>query len=130
MFRGEWVMQAEKIDARAGELTEKMAEGLGVRGRTLEESAARAGRWLPRRIRDEIAVIAEARALRGHPKLERQIDETRVERAYRHTASYLDGLDRAAQRRRAALDMISLIAFRLLVVVALVIAVMIWRGLI
>lgn len=123
-------MQADKIDERAGELTEKMARGLGVKGRTLEQSAARAGRWLPTRIRDEIAVIAEARALRGHPKLERRIDEARIERAYRHTAAYLDGLDLGAQRRRAALDMLSLIAFRLFVVGALVLAVMVWRGLI
>jgi hypothetical protein len=130
MFRGEWVMQADKIDARAVELTEKMAHGLGVKGRTLERCTAKAGRWLPRRIRDEIAVIAEARALRGHPKLERRIDEARIERAYRHTASYLDGLDLGARRRRAALDMISLIAFRIFVVGALVVAVMLWRDLI
>lgn len=123
-------MQADKIDARAGELTEKMAQGLGVKGRTLEQCTARAGHWLPRRIRDEIAVIAEARALRGHPKLERQIDEARIERAYRQTAGYLDGLDLGAQRRRAALDMLALVAFRLFVVGALVIAVIVWRDLV
>lgn len=122
-------MRADEIDARAGALTEKMAEGLGVKGRDLERSTAKAGRWLPRRIRDEIAVIAEARALRGHPKLERRIDGARVDRAFRHTASYLDGLDLAARRRRAMLDLLSLIAFRLFVVLALVIAVLIWRDL-
>ncbi len=123
-------MRADELDARAGALTEKMAEGLGVKGRTLEQSAARAGRWLPRRIRNEIAVIAEARALQGHPKLERQIDDARIDRACRQTASYLDGLDPAARRRRAALDMLSLIAFRLFVVLCLVIAVLIWRDLV
>jgi hypothetical protein len=123
-------MRADELDARAGVLTEKMAEGLGVKGRTLEQSAAKAGHWLPRRIRHEIAVIAEARALRGHPKLERRIDEARIDRACRQTATYLDGLDPAARRRRAALDMLSLIAFRLFVVLALVIAVLIWRDLV
>lgn len=123
-------MRADELDARAGVLTEKMAEGLGVKGRTLEQCAAKAGRWIPRRIRDEIAVIAEARALQGHPKLERRIDDARIGQAYRHTASYLDGLDLAARRRRAALDMVSLIAFRLFVALCLVIAVLIWRDLV
>jgi len=123
-------MRADELEARAGVLTEKMAEGLGVRGRTLEKCAAKAGRWLPRRIRNEIAVISEARAVQGHPKLERQIDEARIDRAYRDTAVYLDGLDPAARRRRAALDMIALIAFRLFVVLVLVIAVLIWRDLV
>ena len=123
-------MQADKLDARAGELTEKIAEGLGIRGRSLEDSTRKAGRALPRRIRDRIAIIAEARALRGHPKLERQIDEARIERAYRQTAGYLDGLDLGAQRRRAALDMLALVAFRLFVVGALVIAVIVWRDLV
>jgi hypothetical protein len=123
-------MQADKLDARAGALTEKIAEGLGIHGKSLEQSAAKAGRALPRRIRDRIGVIAEARTLRGNPKLERRIDEAQVERAYRDAALYLDGLDYKAQRRRAMLDTLSLIAFRLFVVLALVIVVLAWRGLI
>lgn len=123
-------MQADKLDARAGELSEKIATGLGIHGKSLEDSARKAGRALPRRIRDRIAVISEARALRGHPKLERQIDEAGIERAYRDAALYLDGLDHRASRRKAMLDTLSLIAFRLLVTVALVIAVLAWRDLI
>jgi hypothetical protein len=123
-------MQADKLDARAGELSEKIATGLGIHGKSLEDSARKAGRALPRRVRDRIAVIAEARALRGHPKLERQIDEGTIDRAYRDAALYLDGLDYRASRRKAMLDTLSLIAFRLLVVLGLVIAILAWRDLI
>ncbi|MGI1660826.1 hypothetical protein ACRDNQ_01185 [Palleronia sp. KMU-117] len=123
-------MQADKLDARAGELSEKIATGLGIHGKSLEDSARKAGRALPARVRDRIAVIAEARAVRGHPKLERQIDEAGIERAYRDAAHYLDSLDYKASRRRAMLDTLSLIAFRLLVVLVLMIAVLAWRDLI
>jgi hypothetical protein len=118
------------LHAKAEALAQLMEDRMGLRGDGFAAKLKRAGRRLPRRIRRDGAVIVEAMALQAHPKLSRQVDEARLDRALTHLDRYLRGIDPWERRKGALLNWLAGIAFSLLVVAALVIAVMRWRGLV
>lgn len=123
-------MSADTIEQMADRIAALMDQRLGARGRTLAEKLRHSGRALPRNIRAEAEVLALAADQAAHPKLMRQIDQDQITRAYDLCLRHLQGLDRGALRRGAAMDIASSIAFRLFVVAALLAVVLWWRGLI
>ncbi len=85
---------------------------------------------MPRWARRDGAVIVAAMALETHPKLARQIDHTRVERAVANLSRHLGAVDPVQRRKTKILDLIAAIAFVVFVTIGLVLGTMIWRGLI
>lgn len=75
-------------------------------------------------------MIAQAVALKSHPKLARMIDRPRVERAINNLAKHLGAVDPWQRRKAKILDVVTAIAFVVFVTVGLVLGVMLWRGLI
>lgn len=119
------------IAYRAEALATLLQQRVGVRaGHGFEAKLAKAGRRLPRWARKEAAVVVQAMSLETHPKLFMQIDHDRVDRAFNNLARHLGAVDPWARRRAKILDAITAIAFVVFVVIALVLGVMMWRGLV
>ena len=112
----------------ADSLAELMSTQLRVRGESLAEVAARAGRRLPKRLHRAVRTIVAAEEMQQHPKLERLIDRKAVHRANRKLRAFLDRQDPRAARRGEILDMLAKIAFVFVVVVLSVFFILLWRG--
>lgn len=117
-----------ELQARADRLAQLIEEKLDIRGKGFEAKLNRAGRLLPKHIRTEAAILVEAMAHEAHPKLARQLDDARLERAASDVERYLQGLDPWARRKGIALDWMAGAAFKFLVVVGLTLALLRWRG--
>lgn len=121
----------QSISNRAEALTVLLQERLGVRtGADFPTKLAKAGRRLPRWARRDGRIIADAISLESHPKLARQIDHARVERAIKNLSRHLGAVDPWQRRKAKFLDLAAAIAFVVFVTVGLTLGVMVWRGLI
>ncbi|WP_212525108.1 hypothetical protein [Actibacterium sp. MT2.3-13A] len=123
-------MAQVSVEQLAASVEALMEKRMGVGGRGLPAKLRRAGRRLPRHVRRDAGMIAEALHLARSPKLARQIDLARLEVAERRVAAYLRGYDRADRRKGAVLGLLGSLSFNLLAVGALVVAVLVWRGLV
>lgn len=85
-------------------------------------------RQLPRRLRAEAAYLVQVQPLAAHPKLSRQIDAARVQKAHRLLTNHLAPLGRAQRRIDLALSVLGSLAFGILVLTGVIVAVLVWRG--
>ena len=123
-------MQVSDIQSRTKRLVELMEKHLGTRGPTLERALRRAGRRLPRGLRDKGQLLVEAERMAEHPRLMQRVDAAAVDAAFRDLSDHLRTIDRAEARKTRTLNIAAALAFNLLLVVALLIAFLRWRGLI
>lgn len=112
------------------ELRTAFAERLGVRGRDMGAVLRRAGRRVPRRLRPAAAVLAEAERMAVNPRLARLVDAARVEAAAQDLGAWLAAQDPRERRKTAIIQTAALIGLYLLVTAGLVVAVVVWRGLV
>jgi hypothetical protein len=112
----------------AAEVSALIGAKLGVGGDGLEARIARAGRRLPARIRARATEIAEAAAMAQDPRLAHKIDPDRLRRAYREVTAHLGRIDPARRRTGALLSVLASIALGLILMFALWVAVLVWRG--
>ncbi|MBY6004595.1 hypothetical protein KUV62_11785 [Salipiger bermudensis] len=90
--------------------------------------AAKARRRLPHKLRKDLARILEARRFADHPKLARTLDAPSIRAAAGRLERHLQAVDLAAQRRARLLNLLASVMAGILVVVALVVMVLRWRG--
>lgn len=102
---------------------------LGVKARDLRRGMKRAGRRLPRDAHRAAEVISNAKAHLGHPKLGRMVDLHSVSTAETVLHTHLDKIDPKERRKDLILSMLGTQAFNVLGIVALVVGLMAWRGL-
>ncbi|MEE4187488.1 MAG: hypothetical protein V2I76_03450 [Roseobacter sp.] len=121
---------ASDIIQRTDRLRALFEKHMGVRAPTLERAVRRAGRRLPRALRQKAQTLVEAENLAVHPKLERRIDQTECETAYRALAAHLKTLDLAQERRTRLLNTLAAVAFNLLAFAILMLIVLRWQGLV
>jgi len=121
-------MSGLAVQQMADRVAALLEEKLKVRGNDLPAKLRRGGRRLPRGIRAEAQVLADAAERAGNPKLAMRIDMARVTRAYDTCVAHLTTLDRGARRRAAVLDALGRIVLNLLLVAALTVAILVWRG--
>ncbi|MFD2441770.1 hypothetical protein ACFSS8_19765 [Paracoccus kondratievae] len=97
-------MGIEKIRPMADEVAGLMAARFGGvrRGQhaDLGSMLRKRGGALPRRLRREARVLADADLKAGQPKLARQVDFEQLERAHKALVSYLRPLGQGADARR------------------------------
>ncbi|WP_168769179.1 hypothetical protein [Yoonia maricola] len=110
------------------EVREAMESDLHVRGRSLEVQIRKAGRLLPRRVRQDATYLAQGVAVAANPKLARMVDMAKARQAHRRIVAYLGTVDIGAQRRNAALNLVASIAFALLMTGVLLLFVLWQRG--
>lgn len=118
------------IHQQVAALQASLEEKLGVRGRTLQAQLRKAGRRLPRHVRRDATYVAQSVALADNPKLARMVDEARMMRAHKNVMAHLNTINVTERRVTAALNLIASIAFVLLVTAALVLFVLVQRGLV
>lgn len=126
-------MGIENIRPMADEVASLMASRFGglKRGQhaELDGMLRKRGGALPRRLRREALFLAQADRMAGHPKLARQVDQTKLEHAHHALTSYLRPLGQAARWQGGFLSWASSFVLGLMVLAAAVVWIMIWRGL-
>lgn len=115
---------------RLSDLRALLTERLGVAGRDLRDQVRRAGRRLPRAARRDAEFLARAETMARHPRFARLIDPREVKRAERRLSHRLRAIDPAAERRNRRLNLLAAAGFYLLVTFALVVALLVWRGIV
>ena len=121
-------MPSGSIEQMADRVAALMQQRLQVGGASLSEKLRRGGRALPRSVRSEAALLAEASHQAANPRLLPQIDRDRVERAHDICLRHLEGVNRSARRRAVWMGLASSIAFSLFAVGLLVLVLLWWRG--
>ncbi|MCQ0969831.1 hypothetical protein MLD63_05235 [Paracoccus sp. TK19116] len=123
---------SDDIRDMADEVARLMADRFGGarRGKLpgLEEMLRRRGGALPRNLRGQARVLAEAEMLTSQPRVARQMDLGRPSRAYNALMAYLQPLGSVSRWQNRAVNFGASIAFGLLVLAALVIWMMVRRG--
>lgn len=114
--------------SRLSDLHALLTERLGVAGRDLGDQVRRAGRRLPRGARRDAELLIRAETMARHPKFARLIDPREVARAERRLSHRLRSMDPAAERRNRRLNLLAAAGFHLLVILALVVVLLVWRG--
>ena len=119
-----------ELNMQAEELRQLMRDKLGVRGRSFPDALRRGKRLLPRYVRRQGVVVAQALPLADHPKLRQTLDHKKLGAAVSDIRAYLDEIDLANRRKDFIVGMLGSMAFSVLAVMALFVVVLIWRGLI
>ena len=112
----------DTIAERSEQLAKLIEERLGVRGRGLERKLQKAGRMLPRWVRQEAGRFVEAQRLMGHPKLMMQANPGALDDAFARCERWLKGVDPSERRKDRILGFLATNAFNLILIGALFIA--------
>ncbi len=123
-------MRHSSVQAMAKGIMTQLDERLGVGGKDLNAKLRRAGRLLPRHVRKDAHLIADALPLVENPKLMRQVDLPRLEAAERRIMAHLKTIDRADRRWGAFLGIMGGVSFSLIALFTLLVVMLVWRGLV
>lgn len=107
-----------------------LQDKLGASGASLAAGLRKVRRRLPRGIHAQARALAAAETLAGHPKLCLTLDTPALARAATQVQAHLERIDLADRRRSWWLGMLGGLAFNLLALMALLIGVLVWRGMI
>lgn len=122
------MIDRDDIDAHCLTIRGLLEDKLGVRGRDLTQALRRAGRRLPRRVRAQAAVLAAAERQSGHPRLARQIDRHRMQKAFDAVRDHLRAIDVADARIARWLSIAGSLAFNMIAVTAGFVLWLWWQG--
>lgn len=117
-----------EIEAEAAALSTALERRLGVKGRTLAQQVKRAGRRLPKRIRTQAQLVAQAEAVSGNPRLLRQLGDAAVAQACADVTEHLAGIDRAEARRARLISILAVLAFNFILLFTAVVVFLRMRG--
>jgi len=122
------VTDPARIETRIEETLALLQAKLGAGGATLKAALKRANHRLPRRIRGQARLLAEAEDFAQHPKLCLTLDGKALGRAADEVAAYLKSIDLTDRRKGWWLGMLGGLAFNILALVAALILILRWRG--
>lgn len=123
-------MSAATIQQMADRVAAMMEERLGTGGAGLAAKLKKAGRSLPRPVREAAGRLAEAALMAQNPKLLVQIDDERVAADYDACLRHLSGLSVWGRRKGFIGNFAASVAMTLIVVGVLLAGVLYWRGLV
>lgn len=121
-------MSAVTIQQMAERVANLLEERLHINGKGLTEKLRKSGRLLPRKVRVAADQLADAATRSQNPKLLLQINEAAVADAYDICSKHLGKIDAADRRIGMMLRTASSMVISLMVVGAIVIGVLFWRG--
>lgn len=124
------VIDATELNKKSNVLNDLLRTKLSLRGRTLEARLSRAGKGLPKRLHRAGQVVVDARKKASHPRLALTVDPAPVETAFQEMTAYLKGVDPVDRRKGKLLNWLGGQVFNLLVIVALLVILLRWQGLI
>ena len=117
-----------ELHERTDLLADKMAQQLRLRSGTLADVAARAGRKLPKHLRNDVEVLLNAQRMSEHPKLMHHLDAAQFTKAEKKLNRFLDKQDPKAERHAEILDAVAKIAFVVFSIALAVFITLLWRG--
>ena len=91
-------------------------------------SRLRARGAVPRRLRHEAEVLAQAAEAREHPKLQARVDRTEAEWAYKRLKGRLGSIDPAERRRTRMLNAAAAMSFVFIALATAALFLMVERG--
>ena len=125
-------MAIEEVRGMADEVADLMASRFGGlrRGHTadLTTMLRRRGAALPRKLRKQALLLADADQKVNAPKLARQIDFDQAARAHRALTGHLKPLGQASRWQGGAINITAAVVFGLMLIAAIVIWIMVRRG--
>ena len=121
-------MGAGTIQQMADRVASLMDERLGIGGDGLKAKLKRGGRLLPHRVRVAAGKLADAAEMAKNPRLLMQVDEGALAEAYDLCVRHLGSINRRERRIGALVGFLASIAFGVLVLAGVVLAVLRWRG--
>ena len=121
-------MTAEDIQSKCDEIAQLLRSNLGLQGRTIAVTTAKARRDIPAKLRKQAAFLVEQASLAQSPKLARMLDDTAIEKAYTDLVGHLQTINRTERRKSAILKWLGTVAFGLIVIFVVLITVLVWRG--
>ena len=121
-------MSAVTIHQMADRVAQLLEERLGLGGRDLSAKLKRAGRMLPKKVRDSGKVLAAAAHKAQNPKLLGQIDMGDVTEAYDVCVKHLIAIDPVGRRRDLFAGMVGSVGFGVLVLIVALFGFLAWRG--
>ncbi|MCA8883360.1 MAG: hypothetical protein KDA50_06380 [Rhodobacteraceae bacterium] len=105
-----------------------IGEKLDVPGNDLTTVVARAGRLLPRRLRGDAEYLICAQTMVRQPRLHGLVDDARVAQAMKRLRAFASKQDPDKARTDRLLGQIAAFVFNMFLMAALVITVLVWRG--
>jgi hypothetical protein len=121
-------MSAVTIHQMADRVAQLLEERLGLGGRDLSAKLKRAGRMLPKKVRDSGKVLAAAAHKAQNPKLLGQIDMGDVTEAYEVCVKHLIAIDPVGRRRDLFAGMVGSVGLGVLVLAVALLGFLAWRG--
>ena len=122
--------ESTDISRLAADIDTRLQKGFGQRRGPLLKRLRRAAGGVSKPLAQDVALIDEAVEFEAHPKLRKRVDAAAVKAAHDRIARHLDAIDPKERRKDFWLGLMGSLAFNLLAIVALVILVLKWRGLV
>jgi hypothetical protein len=122
-------MSAASIQQMADRVSVLIEEKLGARGPGLADRTRRAGRRLPGKVRAAALRLAEAATMAQNPKLLLQLDEQKVAADYDTCVRHLSAISVGDRWIGRIVNFGASTVITVLIVLALVVAFVYWRGL-
>ena len=123
-------MNSTDLARKTAHLNALLDEKLALRKGSLAQRATRAGRRLPGWARRNLHALDDAARMAGHPKLARMLNDADLEKAYTATVDHLKSINPKERRKDRILGILGGLAFNLLILLALGLALLRWRGMI
>ncbi|MGV6839600.1 MAG: hypothetical protein ACWA40_05335 [Planktomarina sp.] len=102
------------------DISKRLAKTYGVPRSNLKDQVKSIGPILPRKYRLKVDVLAQAEASMAHPKTARQFDPSRMQKAHKAVAAFLETENPDQRRINALRNMALTIVLNLIVVGVLV----------
>ncbi|PRY23669.1 hypothetical protein CLV78_104160 [Aliiruegeria haliotis] len=110
-------------------LAELMRAKLGAGGAdTLESKLRRVPGLLPRSVKRDVRYLIQMQKLWDHPKLRRQIDYTRVERAQANLRAFLEKIDPKDRLMGRFIGILAPLMLNILLIFAAFVCWLVWTG--
>lgn len=123
-------MVAETLQNQVDEMRGLLDSQLRARGVSLEAQVRKAGRRLPRRIRNDAQSVIAAMSLAQNPKLARMVDEKSVSKSALSVIDHLKTIDPMDRFKGRLLGVLGAISAILILTFVLVVYVLVKRGLV
>lgn len=107
-----------------------IADRLGIRARSFAKAVRRAGRLLPAPARQAADYLLELERRLEHPKLAQKVDPAPAEHALATFKAQLRSIEPGKRQAQTRAILGAEIGFRIAVVLAVFIAVLVWRGIV
>lgn len=122
------MIDSSDIAPKIARLEKLMARKFGASSGPFEARVRKVGRRVPSKVRSDLKALSELWRLAQNPKLGRQLDPARFDALYQRVKLHLDAVDAADRRKGAILGALGGLAFNLIALFVVVLAVLLWRG--